>query len=358
MQETKPAADAAAVAREVNDRRWRLSGDIVYAATKELPDAQRSALRWLNDYGHSKNLTLEELGAQINYSASTLSRCLRADYAGDLAEFCRVVEAFRVLIEERNTSKAVDFIETELYKKIEQVCDLTREFQKISLIIGVTQIGKTKSLQHYLETHNHGTTRMVEMPVGGNCSDFLRRLGETLNVADGNRQTLGERIVRAFDSRMVLIVDEADRALEQKGGGGKGSTRTLEFIRYLYDTTHCGVVLSVTDLFKNELNRERSDFAKLMEQTKRRRLFNLQLPDRPTRGDLDKFAAHYGLDPAEGPALELQSRIIRDEALGMWLTVLRMGAKVAGKRKQRMAWSHVLHADTIRQQQERMGGAL
>lgn len=344
---TAPAADPLAEARAAASitRRWRIAGDIVFEATKDLPDDQRSLIRRLNDYGHARNLTLEELGALINYSATTLSRVFRNDYSGDLAGFCEEVNRFFELDEKRSTTKAAPFITTQLYRRIEAVCDQTREFQKISLIIGDSQIGKTTSLRHYTATHNHGSTRMVEMPVCGNLGQFLRVLAATLNISEGGTTAMRERILRAFDHRMLLIVDEVDRCLAVKGGG-HGSIRTLEFIRELYDATQCGVVLSATRLLSAALDDRHAGFARLMEQTKRRRLFNLHLPARPEQADLNAFAAHYGLPPAEGAALALQERVIRDEALGVWLTKLRMAARIAAKQKKgAMSWRHVLLAD-------------
>ena len=358
-EKTPPTADAMSAAREARDttRRWRFAGDVVYVATQSLPDDQRSVIRRLNEFGHQHNLTLDELAEKSGYSASTLSRVLRNDYAGDLGEVCRVLGEFLDLAERRATSRAVEFIETSLYKKIEAVCDQTREFQKISLIIGDTQIGKTASLDHYTRTHNHGTTRKVEMPVGGSLGNFINALRDALNIGDSKSSSIRDRIIRAFDDRMLLIVDEVDRCLPIKGGSAV-SIRTLEFIRELYDARKCGVILSATRLLNRALDDDRSEFSKLMEQTRRRRLYNLVLPPTPPRKDLNQFAAHYGLDPAEGEALALQTKVLSEEALGMWLTVMRMASALAGKRKQRLDWKHVLLADTGRRALEKIGGDL
>jgi hypothetical protein len=89
---------------------------------------------------------------------------------------------------------------------------------------------------------------------------------------------------------------------------------------------------------------EKETFGKILRQTKRRRLCTLQLPARPSQEDLNTFAAAYTSKPSEGVARKLESDIIDTEALGMWLTLLRMAAKLAAQKKQKLDWSHVITA--------------
>jgi hypothetical protein len=50
------------------------------------------------------------------------------------------------------------------------------------------------------------------------------------------------------------------------------------------------------------------------------------------------------LPASSGAARELEHSMVDAEAIGMWLTLLRMGAKVAAKRKEKLNWSHVITA--------------
>ena len=56
------------------------------------------------------------------------------------------------------------------------------------------------------------------------------------------------------------------------------------------------------------------------------------------------FANAHGLPASEGDARKLESMMVDDEALGMWLTLLRMSAKVAATRREKLTWSHVIAA--------------
>ena len=59
---------------------------------------------------------------------------------------------------------------------------------------------------------------------------------------------------------------------------------------------------------------------------------------------MNTFANAHGLPASEGDARKLESMMVDDEALGMWLTLLRMSAKVAATRREKLTWSHVIAA--------------
>jgi DNA transposition AAA+ family ATPase len=324
----------------MTSRRFRIPGDVVNRATADLPDDQRSLIRWLHAYAAENDLSLDELSKSVRYDASTLHRVFHGKYEGNLKKVCDEIASFKSLAEERAHGKKLDFIETALARRIWRVCAAALEFQRIAVIIGDSQTGKTIALERYAAEHNHGSTIYVRCPTSGNFALFLRKLARALRISENlNKNELIMRITSAFDDRMLLIVDEVHQCCF---GRSDSAIRTIEFIREIHDQSRCGVVLCGTKVFDDEM--ETGKFSKILNQTKRRRLCKLMLPDQPTRDDLNTFAAAYGLPPASGDHLKLQSEVIKLEALGMWLTVLRMAAKLASKRGQKMTWEHVAQA--------------
>jgi DNA transposition AAA+ family ATPase len=324
----------------MNARKMRIPGDVVNRATADLPDDQRSLIRWLHSHAVDQNLSLDELGKLVRYDSSTIHRIFHGRYEGNIARVCQEIADFKKIHEQRQQGKKLDFIETELSKKIWRVLDAAREFQRIAFIIGASQSGKTTAIIEYARRFNHGSTIYVRMSTGGAFIAFLRNLATALRISANNTQNeLINRTVSAFDDRMLLIVDEIHQCCF---GRADTAPRTIEFIRELHDTARCGVVLCGTPVFDDEM--ENGRMSNILLQTKRRRLCKLMLPDEPTRADLDRFAAAYGLPPATGEHLKLQSSIIKSEALGMWLTMLRMAAKIAARRGEKMTWSHVSQA--------------
>lgn len=325
----------------MQEARQRIPGDIVNKATQDLPDNQRSALRRFHAYYIENGLSIEEAAKLIDVSGSTLSLVFHGRYGARLDNVVSAINSFFNLLDKRSQSRKLNFIETALTRRIWQICESALEFQKVAFLFGDQQIGKTEALKAYQATHNHGSTIYVEVPTGGNLLDFLIALAEKLRISPCQRVALLRRhIINAFDDRMLLIVDELHRTVDDQAKSM--SVRTVEFIRELFNSRQCGVVLCATNVFRDEM--EKGSLEKILRQLKRRRLCSLQLPSVPTREDLNTFAAAYGLAPSAGEARKLEVQMIEQEALGMWLTLLRMASKLATQKKAKMDWAHVLSA--------------
>ena len=320
----------------------RIPGDVVNKATADLPDHDRSLIRRWHAHYVENDLSLDEAGKLIGLSPTAASLVFRGRYNAKLDGIVKELESFFELHDKRAQGRRLAFIETALTRKIWRVCDAAVEFQKIAFIFGDQQIGKTEALTAYQAAHNHGSTIYVRMPTGGALLHFLTVLARKLRISEHmNITKLRERILGAFDDRMLLIVDEAHQCIPESGNSS-AATRSIEFVREVFDESHCGVVICATNVFRDAM--ENGAVRRILGQSKRRRLCSMQLPNRPNQEDLNTFAAAYGLEPSSGPARELESRMIEDEALGMWLTLLRMGAKIAAQTKKPMTWQHVLNA--------------
>ncbi len=336
-----PSAEIPSPAQAASDpRQYRIPGDLVNKATADLPDEQRSAVRRLHAYYIDHALSLSELERETNIDASIITQVFRGKYAAKLDNTVEKINRFFALVEKRRGSRKLDFIETALARNIWRICDAALEFQRIAFIFGESQIGKTEALRKFRDDHNHGATIYIEVPTGGRLMDFICELAELLRIPTGMRSCdLRQRILSAFDDKMLLIVDEVHRCIPEDGYVSRRSIQTLEFIRELHDKRRCGLVLSATNVFRDAL--DGGKFGKVLGQSKRRQVGILQLPSTPTKGDLNTFAAAYGLPPAEGKALELQTRAVEEDYLGMWLTLLRMAAKLAKNQNRAMTWTHV-----------------
>jgi DNA transposition AAA+ family ATPase len=331
--------------------RQKIPGDVVYAATSHLPEVDKGAIRWFHKFAKDNDLTNGEAGALIHYSDAAVSLLFRGKYTADIKEIVTRIIAFRDtdqkkrdLADARAAVKKVPFIKTALTKKIWDLCNACRIFQRIGYIFSDSQIGKSENLWQYQIEHNHGNTIYISVPTQGTLIHFVEKLAEVLSIPmTRNSSYLRRRIINAFDHNMLLIVDEAHRCIPK--GASAMSLQTIEFIREIHDEKKCGVVLCGTNAFRDEI--EKGKYMKMLKQIRRRRLGFLQLPIDPTEADLNTFARAYGLAPATGKALELQKRIVADEALGMWLTIMRMGADLSAKRRRgAMSWDDVIQAES------------
>jgi hypothetical protein len=215
----------------------------------------------------------------------------------------------------------------------------------VSLEIAATiqSSGKTTALEEYQRTHNHGQTVYVRMPTGGGLNDFLKWLAKAVRLPTGLKSfEIKERIIAAFDERMLLIVDQAHECYGIHSRSN--AIASLLFVMEIFDRSKCGVIICGTDELEKGLTTGRS--RDIMAQLIKRGLPKpLRLPTKPDANNLAEFAAHYGLKPAEGNALLLQTEVIRDLDLGVWITFLQVGSRIAAKQAKTMTWDHVLQAE-------------
>ncbi len=359
----------------MNALKFRIPGDQVAAACKELPDEQRAAIKWFAGYCRNRNLDKEQISALLKkkngdfYGWDSIYQLLtgkRAEQGVNIEPIITSIDAFRRQVEAGSRIGDGGFIETRLSAAIWDRCDRARLRKKFAFIFGDSQIGKTASLVEYTRTHNHGETIYVEAPTGGAISTFMQKLGAKLAIPQAHRAgDLRDRIMECFDGKMLLIVDEAHRLLH----AGRG-IHSLDFIRELYNTAGCGIALAMTHEGRKELHQGR--FAKRLEQLWRRRLAPLQLPMTVPEDDLALFAASYDLDAATGKdvavnipytdehghakekvykesPLVLQTRVVASEGLGVWLTILQDAKDMAKTQKRPITWAAVLKAYCVSQ---------
>lgn len=334
----------------------RIPGDVVARATADLPKEERSAIRWLYQHGAERGMTMKELAAKIKRSHNTLYQVFTGRHGAEKASIAKAIIHYQCLAIARSDATKLGFISTTLTKKIWQLCEAALTYQRVAFLWGDPQTGKTTALEEYARQHNHGETIYVSMPVGGYMSHFLAELCTVLKIPLQLREKeLRRRIISAFDDQMLLIVDEGHQCFMHSARAEPARhVRSLEFIRELHDRTKCGVVISATNTMRDEMDHGRA--SGILLQLRRRRLAALQLPNTPTDEDLNTFAASYGLPPAEGAAKKLQDDMIAQEALGMWLTLLRMAANRTSRNKIPLTWEEVQKSRHIHSKLESMKG--
>jgi DNA transposition AAA+ family ATPase len=331
----------------------RIPGDVVNRATADLADDERSAIRWLHSHAIEKGLSLEEIAAAISRDKNTLYQVFTGRHGASKTAICAEIAKYKKLVEAREGIEKLDFIETALTRKIFRLVDSARTYQRCVFVFSDSQVGKTTALKEYTRRNNHGATIYVSVPTGGALGDFMRGLARALRIpVFTSSRELRERIVSAFDARMVLIVDEVHQCFLRAGTKPQSHRHLLvmEFVREIFDSSGCGLVVCGTNTVKSEM--EHGFAAGWLTQLSRRRLAALNIRPTPEAADLIAFAAAYGLPPPDEEAAQLQARVIGEEALGVWLTLLRMAAGIAAKKKEKMEWSHVLRAHDARRKLE------
>lgn len=332
--------------------KYRLGGAVVNQATANLPDAQRSELRWLHSFASGQNIGLDELATMLKkangepYSRDSVYQALtgrRAESGSSLEPLCQSIERLRKVMEARNTVRRSPFIETQLTRRMFKYCDAALTFQKIAFLYGASQIGKSTTLLEYKRTHNHGQTTYVRMPTRGSLGEFIRALAVEMRVSPIAKEwQIKNDIMKSFDDRMLLIVDQCHECFHSHYSDR--ALASLLFVMEIHDRKRCGVVLSGTSEFEYGMM-EGLHRNMMVQLVKRGFPKPLRLPDKPTDNQLAEFAAFYGLRPADGEYLDLQSEIIKSYDLGVWLTYLQVASRIASKGGNKtVRWEHVRQA--------------
>lgn len=334
----------------------RRPGDVVNRNTERLPDEQRDALRWLHAFGAERDLTNRQLGESIGVSESTISRIYGASlsYEGNLDNVCDKIAALRRKIdaERQDNPRQMPFQETSLARHLFKLGKLAVQYNRIVPAWGPAQIGKSRTCKEAAARHL-GQYVYCEMPVGGSISNFIANLGEPLRIGTRRAAEARRRIVGGFDGSMLLIVDQMHRLFMDRNGHvleelSSARLDTLDYIIEIFDAHEPGIMLVGSEVWRDSV--QHPALKKFFAQLRGRSLNpdGFQLPAKPSRGDLNLFAAHYGLPPATGDGLALQTKIIEGGGgLAVWLTRLKLASQGAAKRGKQIEWSDVVRADDV-----------
>lgn len=330
-----------------NEARIQISGDTIRQAMNglialgEITEEEAGHILWTYAWAQTNNLSMSNTARAIGIDPSTLGRLFSATYSAGYSNVVAKLAKFRKLTEARSSRKNIGFIETSVWRKIDAVCTNALHEQMPAFIYGPSQIGKTTCLQEFARRNNHGTTKYFRMPAACTFGYFVRSLasacflGTLHTVQKYSLDRLRDRICDSIDHKNLLIIDEFHQAMVtcQPYTAGK----IVEFIREVYDRTHCGVVLSATKVGEREL--EQGVNAGLYDQLRRRGMVKLVLPDTATLPDVKKIASHFELEPPEGEVLEAIRQMLKTSGTGMYIKYLQAAHSMSAKKEQPLTWS-------------------
>lgn len=305
-------------------------------ATAQITGAQADDILWLYNFVQANSLSLENAGKAVGLSGTTVYRLFTASYGAAYDSVLEKVAKFRRLTEERQKRKAIGFVETSTWKKIEAVCRQALNAQMPAFIYGPSQMGKTTCLLEFARRNNHGTTKYIRMPASPSFSFFVKTVAMSCSISSQHStvEHLRERVCHALDSRNLLIVDEFHQALVTVSD--RRAAQIMEFIREIYDRTGCGIVLSATRVGEAEVERGRN--AGVYDHLSRRGMAKLVLPDMPPASDIRKIAAAFGLPAPEGRILDTIRSMLKTSGLGMYVKYLQSAHVLATSRSEKPTW--------------------
>ncbi len=309
----------------------------VVKSTRDLPENQKRAIRWLFQLAKTSGWTLKQTATRIKRDQTVLHKVFSGTYTAKLDRIVASINSFRKLHEKRQSATRPDFIETSLTKRIFEACDFALASQSVVFLWGENQTGKTEALTEYQRQNNHGQTIYVRMPAASGILMVTQEIAKAMGISPNSCFTkIRERILKALDDTNTLIIDELHLVFNtyQKGS----AIKALELIRELYDRSKCGLVLCGTNVVRDEFTR--GEHKKLLSQLLNRGVAHIQLEDKPLESDLAKFFHFYRLPEPTGDAKRAITDIIHAHGLGKLLKTLQAAARLANTKKQTLTWDH------------------
>ena len=155
----------------------------------------------------------------------------------------------------------IGFIETDDYRRITGVCEMSDRHREFGIIIGSPGTGKTCSLEKYLETNPQSV--LVTCDEMSTIKSIMIDVADNIGVsAWGSAATIAKRIIQELRRRpRLLIFDEADMLKR---------TSLLEALRGIYDKARTvGVVLCGNQTLAQrimELAEDRPELARIRDR--------------------------------------------------------------------------------------------
>ncbi len=155
----------------------------------------------------------------------------------------------------------IGFIETDDYRRIIGVCEMSDRHKEFGIVIGEPGTGKTCSLEKHLE--NNPQSVMITCDEMSTIKSILIDVADTIGVpAWGSAATIARRITQELRRRpRLLIFDEADMLKR---------TSLLEALRGIYDKARTvGVVLCGNQTLAQrimELAEDRPELARIRDR--------------------------------------------------------------------------------------------
>jgi hypothetical protein len=331
----------------VEETALRIPQDYVLAAMrrnvalKKLRQAEADDLFWFYSYAQDNHLSLTDAGDALGVSGTDAWNIMMGRFP-DYAQAVSMIRAKRRSAK-GSEAEATGFVEPSTWRTVSQVCDYVAASRKPAFIFGESQIGKTECLERWKAMHNTGFVKVFAIPPAPTLGCVVYELAKMLNIPPrGYSAEIKSRIYGAVDGRHVLLIDEVHRAFE--GTSQRHSIRIFEFLRSIYDTAQCGMVLSGTNVFKEQF--ESGPISTILGQFRRRGIVSVVLPPVTPREDLDMIASTFLLPPlrTDHTAEEIVTRMVSNSGIGQFITFLKSAQNVAEKLKKPISWQHFIAA--------------
>jgi len=157
---------------------------------------------------------------------------------------------------------------------------------------------------------------------------------------------LRDRLIRSFNRRRILLVDEIGRLLR---GNRRGAMAELEFLRRLHDVQHCAIALIATPVFAQEM--QTGWLRDFLEQLLGRIAQPLYIPETVYRSEVKAIVQAFRKSDPPADLVALAHTIANEPGkLGILFELLRQAVALAERKKEKLQATHLQAAYQRRRQ--------
>lgn len=299
---------------------------------------QGELIYWLHGYGQDKNLADSEIARLLKVSGGAISLLFSGKYpAKDWSGMVDKIRSLKQVEDEAAKKLNLGFVETETAKTIFAACDAAMVDGMPAFIYGASQIGKTTALLEYARRNNHGRTKYLRMGSRWSKARLVRELAiacKRKHIQKALAWQLETFICESLNRYNLLIIDEFHLAMETVSQSA--SREIVEYIREVFDRTHCGLVLASTKVGLSDL--EEGPNRLLFDQLRRRGVVKVVLPDVPKVKDINAIARSFSLELPSGDLLRQIKQLLKSRGLGVFIKYLQKAHSIAASARRQMTW--------------------
>ena len=319
-----------------------------FPGLSKVPKKYHDEVLWLFDYGLRTGSTCKDLARVIGMHESNPIRILRGSYTGSWETIAKHIGQARDSEQKADLLINNRFVMTSISKEIWQAIDYAKTSTRIVILVGESYLGKTTALKEYIRTDRYGFGKYQRTPPGLSYKAMLNYFTKAI----GTRSTkevgsLHDNILAALNHQNYLLIDEFHRNLQ--AGTNKTKMDKIDFFRDVKDICKCGLVLTITPVFRREI--EDGRFEKFFGQF-RERAYYVHLPAQAPMGDFLALAGSRGLKDPDKEAQEVIKQIRSEDSLGKFVADLDDAATMAANQKRDIEWDDLLDIHALRLKNE------
>lgn len=220
-------------------------------ADGRITTGEKGLVMWFFGLCRERGYNMTEAGKLIRYTSTTVSRLFRGSYEGNVQKVISAIRSFKQLEAERSRMMSDEFIETSVWHKIRQTCDLAILRHRPVRIVGPSQIGKTRALTEY-QRRSEYLVRYCRIPAAPRFRSVVETVAEACAVStSSDLTTMRKKVLKSLDQNTLLIVDELHELAIS--AGKRTAMDSVEWLRELYDRRDCGLVVCGTRTMEDDL---------------------------------------------------------------------------------------------------------